>query len=127
LNIIISIYNNINKLSINIFLLFLEELTTYSIKVFAVNNVGIGNSSFLVSAQTELLPEPTPSPNPRTNNDSLNAGVVTGGVIGAILFLILALIVLYRVRRKIRIKEHEKSVRVKLSFLKTLPDIFCYI
>jgi hypothetical protein len=76
----------------------------------------------LVFAQTELRPKPTL----RATDDSLNTGAIAGGVVGAILFLILVFLIFLWVQRRIGIKEHEESVRVKLHFLKNI-DIFCYI
>ncbi|CAB3979869.1 Retrovirus-related Pol poly from transposon opus [Paramuricea clavata] len=79
-----------------------EKFTSYSIKIQAVNYVGIGNSSAPVLAQTTLA-EPF-------DDKSSNAGATAGAVIGGILFVILLLIVLFLLRRKILKRRHNEAV-----------------
>jgi hypothetical protein len=90
-------------------ILVLEEFTSYSIKIQAVNYVGIGNSSAPVLAQTTRT-EPS-------HDKISNAGATAGAVIGAILFVILVLIVLFILRRKILKRRHNEAVTVRKNFM----------
>ncbi|CAB3979870.1 tyrosine- kinase Mer isoform X1 [Paramuricea clavata] len=96
------IYMKENVTSSPFIIKHLEKFTSYSIKIQAVNYVGIGNSSAPVLAQTTLA-EPF-------DDKSSNAGATAGAVIGGILFVILLLIVLFLLRRKILKRRHNEAV-----------------
>jgi hypothetical protein len=98
-------------LQITLLILILDEFTSYSVKIQAVNIVGFGNSSDPVLAETQTT-QAEPS-----DDKSSNAGLTAGAVIGAILFVILALIVLFILRRKILKRRHNESIRVKMNFV----------
>ncbi|CAB3996546.1 hypothetical protein CVT25_011823 [Paramuricea clavata] len=78
------------------------KFTSYSIKVQAVNNVGIGNSSDPVLAKIQTT---------QADDKSPNAGLTAGAVIGAILFVILLFFALFILRRKFLKRQRSESVR----------------
>ena len=89
----------------SLYVLFsLDYSTTYSIRVFAVNDVGISKSTTPVFGRTG--PQPT-------EESSKNNGAIAGGVTAAILVLIIIVVILYLIRRRMKRKEHKKAVMVK--------------
>ena len=88
------------------FAIISEELTSYEIKIQALNEVGAGNSSIPVIARIQQS---------SSSDKTLSSAAVIGVVLGAILFLILLLIILFFVRRKILKVQHAKSVMVRLN------------
>jgi hypothetical protein len=91
---------SILTVQITSFILVLEESTSYSIQVQAVNNVGIGNSSDPVLAETTLA------------ESSLLTGII---VMGTIFFVILVLIALLILQRKVLKRQNNKLVRVRMT------------
>ena len=88
----------------------LDYSTTYSIRLFAVNNVGVSNSTTPVFVTTGAK---------STVTSSLNNGAIAGGVIAAILVLIIVVVILYLTRKRMERKKRSKAVR---KFESTRPD-----
>jgi hypothetical protein len=96
------------------FLFSSDYSTTYSIKVLAVNNVGIGNNSNPIFVSTG--PGPTGPATGERSSSEIADGAIAGAVIAPILFLIILVIILYQMRKRSQRKDHERSVRVKFIF-----------
>ncbi|XP_028390734.1 uncharacterized protein LOC114515639 isoform X2 [Dendronephthya gigantea] len=96
-------YSKVNVTSTQYLIRNLDEIGAYSIKLQAVNDVGIGNSSASVSAEIA-------APAGRSESQSSNAGAIAGGTIAALLVVIFALLVLYQLRKRNLQRERSKSI-----------------
>ncbi len=89
------------------------------IKIYAVNHVGI---SAAASLDNVLFPGDPPRPAAGGQKSETPTIAVAGGVTGSILFL-LAVIVFLFLRKRIRIKRREQSVKVKRFFNHKKPAL----
>ncbi|XP_028419117.1 fibroblast growth factor receptor 4-like [Dendronephthya gigantea] len=101
-------YSKVNVTSTQYILRNLYKVGAYSIKLQAVNDVGVGNSSASVSAEI--------APAGRSESQSSNAGAIAGGTIAALLVVIFALLVLYQLRKRNLQRERSKSIETFLSW-----------
>ena len=134
-----------NNTWICLYLFSIDEFGFFFVKLRAVNDAGIGEAAYsnivaiLTDPSTTVMPESTtqllpPDLATPTVGVVVVAGkpwgtdkvIVAAGVAGSILFLVLVVIGVFFVRKRIRNKQREQSVKVKDPFPRIIGNILLH-
>ena len=121
-----------NNTWICFYLFSIDEFGFFFVKLRAVNDAGIGEAAYsnivaiLTDPSTTVMPESTTQLLPPDLATPTVGVVVVAGVTGSLLFLVLVVIGFFFVRKRIRNKQREQSVKVKDPFPRIIGNILLH-